>query len=210
MGVFSVQGCAPGLRHLHQRFRFNGEKLAEDRLLDHCVHKAGEGYEDAPVFLRLEFLHNEVEHRLQFQQGERVRQAPGGFQPFIPFGQRGVQLAADGDVVGVFRSVLPGHFDEVGIQAAAEAAVRVHQQHQVRAAVGLHQGAVAGVYFILKMVEHFRQGADIGAPLHGLVLGAAHLGGGHHLHRPGDLGRVFDGFDPASDVSQVAHVSVLP
>ena len=43
------------------------------RQLDHCVHKAGEGYEDAPVFLRLEFLPNEVEHRLQFQQELCIR-----------------------------------------------------------------------------------------------------------------------------------------
>ena len=112
--------------------------------------------------------------------------------------------------MGVFRGLFPDHFDQVGVQAAAEAAVRIHQQHQIRAAVGLHQGAVAGVNFILEMVEHFRQGADVGAALDGLVLGAAHFGGSHHLHRPGDLGRVFDGLDPASDVSQIAHVSVLP
>jgi len=101
--------------------------------------------------------------------------------------------------LGIVR-VLP---EQVGVMIA-------FQQHQIRAAVGLHQRAVAGVNFILEMVEHFRQGADIGASLDGLVLSAAHFGGSHHLHRPGDLGRVFDGLDPASDVSQIAHVSVLP
>ena len=112
--------------------------------------------------------------------------------------------------MGVFRGLFPDHFDQVGVQPAAKAAIRIHQQQQIRAAVGLHQRTVAGVNFILEMVEHFRQGADIGASLDGLVLGAAHFGRSHHLHRPGDLGRVFDGLDPASDVSQIAHVSVLP
>ena len=64
MGFRSVQGRAPGLRHVHQGFRLNGKKLAKDRLLNHCVHKTGESHEDAPIFLRLELLHDEIKYRL--------------------------------------------------------------------------------------------------------------------------------------------------
>jgi hypothetical protein len=45
----------------------------------------------------------------------------------------------------------------------------------------------------------------VGAAGQRRLLGLAHLGCGNHLHRLGDLRRIFDRLDPAAHVSGVGH-----
>ena len=52
---------------------------------------------------------------------------------------------------------------------------------------------------------HVVEAAGIRAQGDGRLLGPAHFGGGHHLHRLGDLGGIFDRLDTAANVAEIGH-----
>ena len=83
--------------------------------------------------------------------GTAFRQTASGLRAALVAQEACFAQTARLEPLGIMR-VLP---EQVGVMIA-------FQQHQIRAAVGLHQRTVAGVNFILEMVEHFRQGAGGG------------------------------------------------
>ena len=114
----------------------------------------------------------------------------------------GLALAAQADGVGA------GELGDVGVEAAAQAALGGHDDEQMHLVLAgadeqLRRGVAVGAP--AEVAEHRIHALGIGARGGGRLLGAAQLGRGDHLHRLGDLPRRLDGGDAVAEVFQARH-----
>ena len=122
-------------------------------------------------------------------------------------------------------TVQRGHFmlgptSDVGVEGAAQALVAGDHEDQCLAGAGLAALPAArrrqqrmlhlARRHRSQVLRHLAQFQSVGARGEDLVLRAAQLRRGHHLHRLGDLLRVLHRPDAAAKIDQASHGSGLP
>ena len=188
--------------------RIDGQELLERRDDGDGIDEVVEEDDDLLVLAGEEHFLEEAAHAADFGELRRVLDREIGQQGAAQAVNDLDRLFADGDVLNLTGAEIGGEelFEEIRIQSAAEAFVTGDEQDErfVAFAFG-EEGMSAFLGILLEVHEHLVQQLGVVTAVGGLVLRLFHLRSRDELHGLGDLGRVFDRFDSASDVASGRH-----
>ena len=216
-GVFQ-HGAGGGVAYVPLANSFEGALAAESHRIDRqkLLHAGDDGggidevveaNKHVFVITGQEFVLEELRDGAEFREAGGILDREIRDEVFPQAGEGLRSLAADRDKF-CFRSKVRGDdfFQQVSVERTAEAFVAGNQDHQRFAALSFQKVRMhVFLHAALEADEDFVQKVGIGATGSGGVLRLLHLGSRNHLHGPGDLSRIFDGFDAAADVAGAGH-----
>ena len=187
-------------------FLGNRQERDKDGLLGERVDELGIKDGDTINFAGEELLETELRDRLGLQEGRAVGKGEvGNHVPSRTGEERGTLLAGGHELGGgdIERSRLA---EDIGIQSTAETLVGGDEENKALLhRTGLKKRVCRLADKVAERNEDAVQDLRVGMTRQRRLLRLAHLGGGDHLHRLGDLGGVLDRLDASADVAGIGH-----
>ncbi len=189
----------------------DGDELVYDGFLLEGVDEAGKEDFDGVYLAVVEGFDHELDCWADFVELGFIGNGEIGDELAARAGDGLGAFAANANVGGgVFRDVCD-EAEDIGDEGAAEAFVRRNKEDAAALdGAGSEEGVERGfglgeAVLAVELQEHFGHELGVGAAMESEVLSALHFGSRDQLHGAGDLGRVFDGLDTATNVSKIGH-----